>query len=90
MHWRRKDVAIASRCERATLSLTGEDDAECIEGVDTFKYLGRILDRSDDNWPVVLQNFGKARRVWIRLGKLLQGEGGGATSVRHVLSSGGP
>ena len=44
-----KDVAIASRCEGAAFSLTGEDDSECIEGVETFKYLGRILDRSVDD-----------------------------------------
>ena len=28
----------------------GEDEAECIEGVGIFKYLGRLMDRSDDNW----------------------------------------
>ena len=38
-----------SRCEGETFSLTGEDDAECIYGDETFKYLGRILDRSDEN-----------------------------------------
>ena len=47
---RRKDVAIASRYEGEAFSLTGEDNAECIEGVETFKYLGRILGRSDNNW----------------------------------------
>ena len=56
-------------------SLTGEEDAYCIEGVETFKYLGRIFDRSDDNWPAVLWNVGKACRVWDRLGKLLRREG---------------
>ena len=42
MRWRRRDIAIASRCEDATFSLAGEEDVERIEGVDTFKYLGRI------------------------------------------------
>ena len=59
----------------ARFSLAGEDDVECIEGVETFKYLGRILDRSDDNWLAVLQNVSKVRRVWNRLGELLQREG---------------
>ena len=70
-----KDAAIASRCERATFSLTGEDDVECIERVKTFKYLGRILDRSVDDWPAVLRNVREACRVWSRLGKLLRREG---------------
>ena len=45
MRWRWKDVAIVSQCEGMTFILTGEDDTEFIEGVETFKYLGRILDR---------------------------------------------
>ena len=75
MRWRRKDVVIVSRCEGGAFSLTGEDDVDCIEGVGSFKYLGRILDQSDDDWPSVLQNVGKARRVWSQLGKLLWREG---------------
>ena len=38
----------------------GEDEAECIEGVDNFKYLGRILDRSDDDWTAFRQIVNKA------------------------------
>ena len=34
-----------------------------------------ILDRSGDDWPAVLRNVGKARRVWNRLGKLIWQEG---------------
>ena len=30
-------------------ALIGEDDADCIEGVETFYYLRRILERSDDD-----------------------------------------
>ena len=37
MRWRRRDVAIADRCSEATFSLTGEDGAEFIEGVEVFK-----------------------------------------------------
>ena len=40
-----------------------------------FKYLGRLLDRSDDNWPAVLRNIRKAQKVWGLLGKLLRREG---------------
>ena len=45
----------------ATFSLTGDDETECIKGVQTFKYLGRMVYRSDNDW--------------IRLGKLLRKEG---------------
>ena len=75
MRWQRKEVAIASRCEGVMFRITREEDVECIEGVETFKYLGRILNQSDDDWPDVIWNFGKARRVWNRLGKLLLREG---------------
>ena len=54
---------IASQCEEATFSLTEEDNSEYIYGVESFKYLGSIFDRYDDNWSAVLQNVGKARRV---------------------------
>ena len=35
-----------------------------------------MLDHSDDNWPAVRRNVGKARQVLIRLGKILRLEGG--------------
>ena len=71
MWWWRRDVAIASPCTEATFSFTGDDEAKCIEGVETFKYLGWMLDRSDNNWPEVRQNVHKVCQVWSRLGKLL-------------------
>ena len=49
MWWQRRDSAISSQCADSTFSLTGEDKVECIEGVDTFQYLGRVLERSDEN-----------------------------------------
>ena len=49
MWWRRRDVAIASWCAEAFFSLTEEDEEKYIEGVENFKYLGRMLDQSDDN-----------------------------------------
>ena len=44
-----------------------------------------MLDHSDDNWPAVRRNVGKARQVLIRLGKILRLEGGVPASVRNVL-----
>ena len=68
-------MTIANRCSEATFSLTGEEEAECIEGVEVFKYLGQMLDRSDDDYPAVLQNISKAQQVWGRLEKMLRREG---------------
>ena len=58
--WRRRDVAITSQCAEASFSLAGEDEVECIEVAETFKYLGRMFERSDDDWPEVHQDPGKA------------------------------
>ena len=59
----------------ATFSLTGEEYAECIEGVEVLKYLGRMLERSDEDRTAVVCNIQKARNVWGRLRKLLWREG---------------
>ena len=72
MRWQRWDVEIAEKYTGATFSLTGEDGAECFEGVDSFKYLGRVLNRLDEDWPAVFRNIWRARQVWGRLGKLLR------------------
>ena len=75
MWWRRREAAIARRCTEASFILTVEEEAEYIEGVDTFKYLGRMLDWSDNNWTAVFRNVRKVRQVWKCLGKLLWREG---------------
>ena len=43
--------------------------------MDTFKYLGKILDRPDYNWSEVRWNVRKAHQVWIQVGKILRREG---------------
>ena len=68
-------MEIAENFTEETFSPTGEDGAEIVEGVELFKYLGRPLDRSDDNWPEVLRSIRKARQVWGHIGKLLGREG---------------
>jgi hypothetical protein len=35
-----------------------------IERVKEFKYLGRVLDESDDDWPALQSNLKKAREKW--------------------------
>ena len=43
-----------------------------VEGVENFKYLGRPLDQTDDDWPAVRHNVKRARMVMWRLGKMLR------------------
>ena len=75
MRLRRKDVEIGDRGSDETFSLTWEEEAERIEGVSVFKYIRRILDRLDHDWPEVLCNIRKERHVWERIGKFLRREG---------------
>ena len=75
MRWRRRDTAIMTRFLEAMFSLIGEEEAEHIEGLGKFKYLGRLLYLSDDNCTSVMPNIRKARQVWGQLGNLLQREG---------------
>ena len=46
-----------------------------IESVSGFKYLGRILTETDDDWPAVVGNLRKERRSWGRLTRVLSREG---------------
>ena len=63
-----KNYVTTSRCAEASFS-------EYIEGVGIFKYLGRPLDRLDDNWRAVQRNIRNAHQLWGHLGKLLWREG---------------
>ena len=75
MRWRRRDVTIAVRCLEAPFSLTYEEEAERIKGVGGFKYLGILLDWSDDKWPEILRNIRKAKKGKGQIRKLFRREG---------------
>ena len=47
---------------------------DVLRGVDSSNYLGRVLHRSDEDWPAFRRNIWRARQVWGRLGKLLRRE----------------
>ena len=83
-----RDVAIVSQFAEASSSLTGEDYTEFIEVVETFKFLGRMLNRSYYDCRSVLLNVGKAHQVCSRLGKLLR-IGGIPESVSNVILGSG-
>ena len=42
-----------------------------LEQVQEFKYLGRIMTCTDDDWPAIHHNMKKARGAWARLSKIL-------------------
>ena len=46
-----------------------------IEAVSSFKYLGRIMTAGDNDWPAVVVNLVKARKIWGRLTRILSREG---------------
>ena len=46
-----------------------------MQSVTEFRYLGRILTSTDDDWPVVARNLRKARVTWGRLARILGREG---------------
>ena len=64
-------MEIVARCFEAILGIIGEEEAERIEGVEVFKNLRWLLDRSGNDWPEVLRNIRKASQVWGRI-KLLR------------------
>ena len=46
-----------------------------MRAVTEFKYLGRVLTNTDDDWPAVAGNIRKARAIWGRLVRILGQEG---------------
>ena len=46
-----------------------------MRAVTDFKYLGRVLTNTDDDWPAVAGNIRKAQASWGRLARILGREG---------------
>ena len=46
-----------------------------MRAVTEFKYLGRVMTNTDDDWPAVPGNIRKARAIWGRLARVLGQEG---------------
>ena len=43
--------------------------------VTSFKYLGRVILSTDNEWPVVVRNFAWVKTVWSRMSRILSREG---------------
>ena len=39
-----------------------------------FKYLGRMISEADNDWPEVVKNLSRARKVWSRMSLILSRE----------------
>jgi hypothetical protein len=46
-----------------------------LETVSIFKYLGRLLSNTDEDWPAVYANLRKARKSWARISRILARDG---------------
>ena len=66
---------IVARFGKMEFSLEVEEVEKMVGGMENFKYLGRTLDQTYDDWPVVGLNIMRARLVWGRMRTLLRREG---------------
>ena len=64
-------MEISARCGEMEFNLYGEEGDERVENVSKFRYLGRTLDKTDDDWTTVRQNIIHTRSVWGRIWTLL-------------------
>ena len=67
---------------RETLERASEAYGAPIEIVTEFKYLGRILTATENDWPALVGNLSKARRSWGRLSQVLVREGADLNVLR--------
>ena len=56
-----------------------------MQAVTEFRYLGRVMTNTDDDWPAVAGNLRKARVSWGGAGEDLRTGGGGPESVTQFL-----
>ena len=54
------------------------------ETITPFKYLGRIMTTSDDDWTAVVGDLWKAQNSWTRLSRIL-GREGASTSMSGMF-----
>ena len=72
--------------ERKRLQLVEEDDREVtardfsayglpLDMVTSFKYLGWVISAADNDWPTVVKNLTRSRKVGSRMSRILSREG---------------
>ena len=70
---RRQREAVADACQALEVPFRAKGDQ--LKWVTTFKYLGRPLAMTDDDWPAIYRNLSRARQKWGRFSRLLVREG---------------
>lgn len=75
---RRKRYELYDRMAEAQ-DVAFTSNGQTLDRVETFKYLGRPLSSSDDDYPAVVRNLKKARGSWARLSRVLTREGATAS-----------
>ena len=58
-----------------------------MEAVSEFRYLGRLITATDDDWPAVEKNIRKARVSWGRLARVLGREGADPKVLRSLYTA---
>ena len=56
-----------------------------MRAVTEFKYLGRVLTNTNDDWPVAAGNIRRARASWGRLARILGREGADLKVTRNFI-----
>ena len=59
-----------------------------LKAVPSFKYLGRIMTAGEDNWPAVVGNLEKERKIWGRIKRILEQGGGGQENIGKCFQGG--
>ena len=72
MQFRRRGVEMVERCREMDFSLYEREGGALVEGVESFKYLGRLLDQTDYDWLEIIRNIKQAQKVWGSLRGLLR------------------
>ena len=52
-----------------------------------FKYLGRILTATDDNWPPVVANLSMHIKTWVRMSRIIGREGANARTSGNFFKA---
>ena len=67
-----KDVELIHISGEMEFTLYGREVDALVEGVSHLKYMGRILDRSDNYCLAICQTKPRAWKFWDQLGKILR------------------
>ena len=83
----RKRRRLAETETRGNLERVFSAYGQPMEAVTDFRYLGRLLSATDDDWPAVAGNIKKARKSWGRLAWVLGREGADPKASRTFYTT---